>query len=183
MREAEGAIELSRRVAEPPPRVELLLWLAEGCVYGLPPFSLEVAEGLVKNTPDDLALRVYAGACAFVDPEGSPQTLADGAAALQSSKVGPRRAVLRTISCLLEAEARRRVGETSGARLEAEAGLASAVALGHAWLEAHLLKALVGLDAGDAYADRLREKVRALAGGLASEKERETLLRVWSYGA
>jgi tetratricopeptide (TPR) repeat protein len=185
---ARQAIATARTVKELPPRADTLMWLAEGCVYGVPTDLLEEAESLVADARADdapLVARPVAlarAARALREANGDPSALLAAAERLAAEDVGFRRAALRVLGGLLEAEGRARAGYVDGAKGRATRALADARALGHVWLALRLRALLARL--GDTQQSTiLEEEVRHLATPLPTEEERRLLLAAWSGSA
>ncbi|MFI5402171.1 MAG: protein kinase [Planctomycetota bacterium] len=184
-RAARQALATAAKVKELPVRAAALVSLAEATVYGLPPAVLEGAESLVADAGADDAALVRApislvlGVRALASPDGDVRPLLAAAQALHAEDVGERRATLRVLGGLLEAEARSRAGDPAAAKARAHQALADARRLGHAWLTLRLRAFLAR--AGDAEQARvLEEEARRLAAQLASGDERRLLLAAWS---
>ncbi len=181
------ALATARRIGEAPPRAETLLWLSEAVAYGLPWTCAHEAEALAAGAgPAEqelfaVPLALHRAAASLADPGGEPAPLDEAATVLRSPRVGKRRAALRVLSHLLEAEAARRRGDTPAAARIAEAGVSAAVALGHAWLEARLLLLRAGLPGGAAQRDRLREMMSRASEDLAPD-ERPPFFGAWAPG-
>ncbi|HEX5135780.1 MAG TPA: protein kinase [Planctomycetota bacterium] len=181
---ARAAIDTARRIGEVAPRANALLGISEAVVYGLPWPAARDAHPLVAATaPDDadvlaVPTALHEAVASLADSGADVGPMEKSAAALRSDRVGYRRAALRVVADLLEAESARRRGDAAAATRAADAGIAAAAALGHVWLEARLLRLRGELPGGASRRERLRDLLRPVADGVAPA-ERPLLLEAW----
>ncbi|MHC4451137.1 MAG: protein kinase domain-containing protein [Planctomycetota bacterium] len=116
------------------------LLLAETSVYGMDPELLEPARAMasVPNVPPTIRTLIQAaidGLLAYGDPRASPYRLLNGASALESDDIGPRRAYLRGVAALLRAEGALRQGDGEAARASGAVAERTADGLRHVWFK------------------------------------------------
>ena len=185
----EGAVgsaeEALARIGGDPsgyPGDEVICWLAESVLFGLPQTVLrdvDVAHDAGVGGERASAAALLQGARAYVDPRGSPDALRAAARVLRGAGIGEHRASRRIVAAWLEAEAWRRAGVPEEAVESARAALGQADALGHVWLQAALLRVLRRWT-GDSQLDaRLADIVGRSAERLPSEQSRRLLRDAW----
>jgi hypothetical protein len=182
---ARAVLAAATRIDELPPRCEAVLWLSEAVAYGLPWAEVQAAEALLSGAgpaEGDLLLvpmALFRAAAVLSDPRGDTGPLEGAAAILRSDRIGKRRAALRVLASVLEAEAAGRRGDGPRAAAIADSGIAGATALGHVWLEARLRAPRADLPGGGAHRDRLHDLIVRVSEGLAPA-ERPLLLDAWT---
>lgn len=163
-------------------RADVVLLVAEACAYSGPVPALRELIGLlpVAGSSEEslVAVARAVAAAAEAGAEATPAALREAAEALRGELAGGR-VFLRALAALFEARAHASGRSAAGAETAAIAGLETARALGHVWLELRLLSFLAAVAPSKGYAAELAARLEAATAGMPDDAVRR-LRRAWS---
>ncbi len=161
---------------------DFVLLVAEACAYSGPVPALRELIGLLPaaGSSEESLVPVARAVAAAADAgaEASPAALRAAVAALRGELSGGR-AFHRALAALFEARAHAAERDAVGAETAAIAGLETARALGHVWLDLRLLALLAAVAPTKGYAAEFAAHLETAAAGMPEDAQRR-LRQAWS---